>query len=124
MAAAASFAAGGNDGGGVTFGAEEVEIIAMDPGTGKPRSVRTRIATPFVNPSDAKAAAGGGVSFGGSSGSGGVSFGAEGVEIIAMDPGTGKPRSVRTRIATPFVNPAEARAGWWQRRHVVRCWRQ
>ena len=44
----------------MTFGAEEVEIIAMDPGTGKPRSVRTRIATPFVNPSDAKAAAGGG----------------------------------------------------------------
>ena len=38
-----------------------------------------------MNPSDAKAAAGGGVSFGGSSSSGGVSFGAEEVEIIAMD---------------------------------------
>ena len=27
-----------------------------------------------------------------------------------MDPGTGKPRSVRTRIATPFVNPVDQAA--------------
>ena len=122
-----SFAAGGNDGGGVTFGAEEVEIIAMDPGTGKPRSVRTRIATPFVNPAEARAAAGGGggVSFaaGGNDG-GGVTFGAEEVEIIAMDPGTGKPRSVRTRIATPFVTLRKREQRLVAAAAVVRCWRQ